>query len=257
MNETDLRQFRDSGYLIVKNALSAEMVTRLLAVVGQVDAAVRDYEGADAHKRVSVFNLFDFDPYFLELIDHPKILPIVVQLLGPAIQLYLSHLVVYPPERGTPKPEQGIHQDGVAIREDLRREGLTELPLLSLKVSYWLSDVKHENQGAFRIMPGTRHVSEFDPKQMKYIYVDTGDVIIHDRRVLHSRGVNTSRRTRITIFMGYSYRWIRPLGKEEVASAELIESCDAIRQQLLGAPFGWNSYHEPQHLPLGDIYDLV
>ena len=262
VTDEQVRQFREDGYLIVKQALPSDWVSRLLTVVDEIDASVRARNDFGPSVRVSLFDIFRLDDndILLELIDYPTVFPLVWGLLGPAIQVYMSHLVVYPSEGVKPKPQQYIHRDGAAIREDLKRESVFPEPMLSFKVSFWLTDVVTPEYGAIRIIPGSHKLSDgylhnISAKAI-HLCVDAGDVIIHDRRVVHSRGLNTSDVIRKTIFMGYGYRWLRKLGNDKV-SAKVIERCknDPIRLQLLGEPFGWNSYWEPSLLPLKDWLD--
>ena len=57
-----------------------------------------------------------------------------------------------------------------------------------------------------------------------------------EQRIYHAVGPNLSEITRKTIFMGYSYRWLRPLDYV-VQPPEVLTKVqgDAIRWQLLGA----------------------
>ena len=62
---------------------------------------------------LSKFRTVVEDDAFLELLDNPKTFPLLWDILGWNIQLYISHLIVYPPEQKKDKIRQGgWHQDG-------------------------------------------------------------------------------------------------------------------------------------------------
>ena len=50
-----------------------------------------------------------------------------------------------------------------------------------------------------------------DPEGTVEITANPGDAFIFDRRLWHSRSTNLSTITRKMLFVGYTYRWIRPL----------------------------------------------
>ena len=57
--------------------------------------------------------------------------------------------------------------------------------------------------------------------------------MLFDRRMWHSRGINTSDVTRKVLFLGYSYRWLRGLDYNLI-DEEILAKCDPIRRQMLG-----------------------
>lgn len=65
--------------------------------------------------------------------------------------------------------------------------------------------------------------------------LNPGDAFIFDRRLWHSRSMNKSERIRKPMFIGYTYRWIRPLD-EAVAdqSSEWFKGLSPLHQQALG-----------------------
>ena len=65
------------------------------------------------------------------------------------------------------------------------------------------------------------------------VRVKAGSAVLFDRRMWHSRGINTSEITRKVLFLGYSYRWLRGLDYN-VIPEKILAKCDPIRRQLLG-----------------------
>ena len=85
-------------------------------------------------------------------------------ILGWNIQLYISHLIVYPPEKPTPVEERvngnGWHIDGGRPVPEMEER---PQPRLSLKVGYFLTDTTIENSGAMRIVPRSHKMGDPPP----------------------------------------------------------------------------------------------
>ena len=240
--DEQLKAFNDTGYLIVEDAISPEMVDALEKVADRLDTEERAKTGLAPHKLLSKFRTVIEDDLLLELLDNKKVFPLLWDILGWNIQLYISHLIMYPPEPpDTPRVIKAAHwhQDGGRPVPEMERPH----PRLSLKVSYWLTDVTHRDNGAMRLIPGSHKLDtrppnsdnapDGDPEGAMDLLVKRGTAVLFDRRMWHSRGWNFSDVTRKVLFMGYSYRWLRGLDYN-LMPPELLEKCDPIRRQLLG-----------------------
>jgi ectoine hydroxylase-related dioxygenase (phytanoyl-CoA dioxygenase family) len=238
--DAQLQTFNDTGYLIIEDALDADMVERLTQVADRIDAEQRAQKNLDPHAMTTKFRTIVEDDLLLELLDWPKTFPLLWDILGWNIQHYISHLIIYPPE-ASDKPRQakgtGWHQDGGRPVPEMERPH----PRLSLKISYWLSDTTLPECGAMRIIPGSHKLdeqppqsdTEGDPDGAIDLKVKAGTAVFFDRRLWHSRGHNYSDITRKVFFLGYSYRWLRGLDYN-LMPEELLAKCDPIRRQLLG-----------------------
>ena len=238
--DEQLQTFNDEGYLIVEDALSPEMVDKMTIAIDRIDAEEREKQGLGPHDLMKKFRTIAADDLFLELLDNPKVFPLLWDILGWNIQLYISHLIVYPPEASdVPRTRKGAgwHQDGGRPVQEMERPH----PRLSLKVSYWFSDVRGPDRGAMRIVPGSHKLDERppqsdpdgDPDGAIELQIKPGTAVLFDRRLWHSRGWNYSDVARKVLFIGYSYRWLRGLDYN-VMPPELLAKCDPIRRQLLG-----------------------
>ena len=249
--DEQLKAFNDTGYLVVEDAISLEMVDALEKVADRVDAEERTKTGLAPHKLLSKFRTVIEDDILLELLDNKKVFPLLWDILGWNIQLYISHLIMYPPE--PPETERVTkaahwHQDGGRPVPEMERPH----PRLSLKVSYWLSDVTHRDNGAMRLIPGSHKLDtlpprsdpDADPEGAIDLIVKRGTAVLFDRRMWHSRGWNFSDVTRKVLFMGYSYRWLRGLDYN-LMPPEILEKCDPIRRQLLGDGVNIKGWWQP------------
>ena len=230
-----LERFNEEGYLVVEDALSPDLLARLNEAVDRVEKRERETKGLGADDMVIKFRTVAEDDTFLDLLDNPKTFPLLWDILGWNIQLYISHLIVYPPEqRGGEIRKSGWHQDGGRPVPEMERPH----PRLSLKISYWLSDVSTPDRGAMEIIPGS-HKLDTKPEGadsgegVMSVCVKPGTAVLFDRRMWHRRGINTSDVTRRVLFFGYSYRWLRGLDYNNMPE-ELLSKCDPIRRQLLG-----------------------
>lgn len=235
--DEQLKFFNEYGYLVVEDALTPVMVERLNLVIDRIDVKERARLGLEPHRIMQKFRAIIEDDLFLDLLDNPRIFPIIWDILGWNIQHYISHLVIYPPEPSNTvrqsDPGGGWHQDGGRPLVEIERPA----PRLSLKVSYWLSDVSEKDRGAMQIIPGSH---KFDSKPTEEDFENAMDVlarpgtaVLFDRRIWHRRGWNYSDVTRKAFFLGYSYRWLRGLDYN-LMPPEILAKCDPIRRQLLG-----------------------
>ena len=236
MTDEQREQFEQEGYLIVPDALDQDTIGRLLEAGDRVDREVRDEKGLEPDALMAKFRTIVEDDVFLELLDWPKTFPLIWDILGWNVQHYISHLIYYPPE---PKNSVGLkpggwHQDGGRPVPEMERPQ----PRLSLKVAFWLSDISEPENGGTRIIPGS-HKRDDQPagpgKHEDAIQAQgkAGTAVLFDRRMWHSRGINTSDITRKVLFLGYSYRWLRGLDYNVIPD-EVLEKCDPIRRQMLG-----------------------
>jgi ectoine hydroxylase len=240
--------FDQEGYLIVEDALDADMIARLTEVGDRVDLQEREHLGLEPNQLLSKFRTIIEDDLFLELLDWPKTFPLIWDILGWNVQHYISHLIYYPPEREDPgNPPNVWHQDGGRPVPEMERPH----PRLSLKVGFWLTDIDKQDRGGIRILPGS-HKRDMAPERRTDLDLDgvlqlsvkAGTAVLFDRRMWHARGINTSDVTRKVFFLGYSYRWLRGLDYN-VIPEEIVAKCDPIRRQLLGEAVDVKGWWQP------------
>lgn len=257
LSEEQRQAFDRDGYLVIPDALTPDMVERLLAVVDRLYREGEAREGLNDRGFWQQRNCLSCDEVFLELLDCPATVPLVVQLLGHNIQLITSHLVVRPPNDGTAGANDlanGWHRDGGTAPSDL---GMA-LPRLFIKVGYCLTDLSQPGRGAIRLIPGSNNltappagVDDGNPVNAFELQVKPGAAVLFENRTYHAVGTNVSEIARKSIFFGYGYRWVRPMDYLSMPS-DLLERCDPIRRQLLGdctSPMGFQ-LPRPEDVPL-------
>ena len=255
LTDEEERRFKNDGYLIVPDALTAAHCDRLEEASDTLDARERRTGQVADDARLSVMNFIGRDREFLDLVDCPTILPKVWGLMGWNIQIYHSHQVYTPPEHNLASEKQGWHQDSGRLNVEMEYH---PRPMLSLKVAYFLSDCLADGMGNFYVVPGSqeddslvaRDQRQIDPLGATPIFAKRGDAVLFDRRLWHTASPNGSNVTRKVLFYGYSFRWIRP--RDDMSIDHFLRDCDPIRRQLLGAKVTERGYSspEPDDVPL-------
>ncbi len=97
MTPTQERDFEEKGFVILDGFLDGPEVERLLAAVDEVAARVRESSGLGPEEPFAVRNALAHHEAFLDLVDHPRALPLVVDAIGWNIQIRTSHLDYRPP----------------------------------------------------------------------------------------------------------------------------------------------------------------
>ncbi len=245
----DERQgFDRDGYFVVEDELSSDEVAELVQVIDGIDGAVRRDRRLSADAPVSVRNIVCRHPAFQRLIDRPRIIALIIDLLGPWIQLRGSNFDVRP-SRPQDEGTADVHPPDrfSSWHRDEPAGGWPTVggvvPFMELKVGYYLTDLTRPLSGALRVLPGShrwpqdRHPygsPEMDPDRVAEINVRAGAALIWRTSLLHRVAPNCSGHTRKCIYMAYQHRWLRPSDYVTVPAAVLAR-CNPVQRQLLGA----------------------
>ncbi|MBL7258328.1 phytanoyl-CoA dioxygenase family protein [Paractinoplanes lichenicola] len=266
ITEEQRNQFLTDGVLLVRKALDEERRARLEAAVDRVYAREREAGRLKPDGTLHMLGFLPRDEEFGELLTLPTTFPYVWGLAGWNIYTHHNHLDVTPPQPFEEEPAWGWHQDGYRQNSDPETLGGGQpRPMLSLKVAYVLSDLSRTGRGATKVIPGShlnntldRPAGGGDPRGTMEITADPGDCFIFDRRLWHSRSPNRSTVTRKILFIGYTYRWVRPLDDMPIdKESEWWRNRTPVQRQLLGeAPHtanhwgvGWDGYID-EKIPL-------
>jgi ectoine hydroxylase len=247
LSDSARHQFDEKGFLIIEEALTTKEVRLLIETV---DDIYEQLGGEPETGRLEVRNCVAQHPMLLEMISRRDVLALVVDLLGGNIKIRSSHLDVRPPvgedvasrELGKERcgePEQW-HTDGPIYGYPLVN-GM--MPMMEIKVGYYLTDVANANAGPLCVVPGSHKLDyrmlaleSFNiPNEVVYrVNVAAGSAIIFRNGIWHCVSPNISTATRKVLYYAYTYRWIHP-SDYLVQSEELISTCTPVQRQLLGA----------------------
>ena len=248
ISDVDRKEFLEQGFLMVPNALTEEHRAQLEAAVDRVYAEEIAAGKGTKDGTVHLLGFLTRDELFGNLLTHPTIFPYIWGMAGWNIYTHHNHLDVTPPAAEPEKPYWGWHQDGYRQNSDPETMDPTApRPMFSLKVAYVLSDLSEKGRGATKVIPGSHlknslarpadlTVQNPDPEGSLEITAKPGDAFIFDRRQWHSRSTNLSSITRKILFIGYTYRWIRPLDDMPIDyGSEWYANRTPVQRQLLGS----------------------
>jgi ectoine hydroxylase-related dioxygenase (phytanoyl-CoA dioxygenase family) len=217
--------FDNYGYLVLERFLTDEHVQRLLAALERVMARRRTQQAQGVAqtgmtqlkgaKSTRIFYILDDDPLFLEMLDWPPLMPYVKGLLNPKPHHHASDAIV---EHATELFSRGMgwHLDG---HDNGYRNLGHPIPLLQLKVGYYLTDMSEPGQGNLTILPGS-HKARLapDPADLKrpelfpgalQVCAPAGTAILFHNALWHSSGPFTKPEgQRTLLYYAYEHPWM-------------------------------------------------
>jgi ectoine hydroxylase-related dioxygenase (phytanoyl-CoA dioxygenase family) len=238
------QSFDEDGFLVVRDALDAETVDRL------VDAGDR-LAGSFLNKPAIVdkaeYNHLDWRPGLLEekamfrLVSNSSTVSLVVQLLSPNIHLHSTSLIYKRPEDPGGAPfRRGWHRD-IRIPRDL---GHQCLPRVGIKICYCLTDFPGPDCGMTLMARGSHLRTEplaipkgqVDPPDVEvcHLRLNAGDALLFENRIFHTAAPNRSDRVSKVLMYGYAYRWMKPEVYLDAPNQRYLEKADPIARQLMG-----------------------
>ena len=145
---------------------------------------------------------------------------------------------------------------GVYVDQEEEFNGVTQdgmLPLVELKVSYYLSDHTEDGHACTLLVPGSHRWSpvqrasweaSLQPEQVVPLRVPIGSVLLWRSSLLHAVAPHLADSHRYHLFVSYIPRWVRPSHRGNFSTEQhpnpaldrqLLSSCSPVRRQLLGA----------------------
>ena len=233
--EDEQREFFDrNGYLVVRNALDADMLERVTVAGDRVVEKHKD----DGSLRASLSNVLPEDDIFLSLLTWETTVPLVVQLLSFDIRLAKSHLIYNYPDPPEAKPSTNWHRDFMESPFDL---GPHRYPRLLIKIAYQLTDTTLLSGNTILLPGSNNHTRRLpipegrnDPDGAVELELRAGDAFLFESRTFHRIGLNRTDVPRKCLMMGYSYGWISPLDYDVQPDWLLAKATDPIARQLVG-----------------------
>jgi ectoine hydroxylase-related dioxygenase (phytanoyl-CoA dioxygenase family) len=227
-----------------------------------MDRALERYPGRTreepAKRRSQLYGIPALDPAFIEPLLQPTTMPIVCTFLGWNIHLHHSHADITRPLPAGEESSYRWHRDMQSTTYTLP----PPLPLLSVKVGYFLTDVTSPDRGSVMVLPGShrtdqlQRAEDFAQEQPTAVPVlaPAGSALLLDARTWHSVGKNFSAVARRMAYYAYTYRWIRP--SEDVdLQADQLAALSPVERQLLGASTSMQGFHFPraEDVPLREL----
>lgn len=198
------------GYLHLRGALSADEVAEYNRWVDETigtDVAALNTDFPDGMKQQlnrPLSRIFDADPRFAKLLDHPVVAPYLTEFLGADYRHIDNDLYFTYPGYAGGHWHRGVsaHPTGHVV------DGNFICPMV--KVFYCLNDVS-PGEGEFVVIPGS-HKASFKvnyegrmdlPAQHVFDNVKAGDIIIFNEALIHNGRPNPSQNTRKTLIINF------------------------------------------------------
>jgi len=197
MTNEEKFMFDLEGYLVIKNVLTPDEVAEMNEIA---DGVFPRKEGDAANHRTSRVSLWG-EP-FKRLIDHPTIVPYLIELIGPKFRLDHDYCIFMVEgatggglhggeDGGRPGGNEGDHW--YKYRDGVMRNGLSV-------VTFFLTDAA-EGDGGFACIPGSHKsncLSGIPPEVRRFEHrthyvvqpaVEAGDALLESRKLDHDEAV--------------------------------------------------------------------
>jgi len=233
-------RFDRDGFLHIPAALEPDTVTNLIEagdrlVAGSELRGRRDIGFSDGFR-----NVIALDPAFLTILCNPRVLPLIIQLMGPQLQLHTSDLIWKKPDpEGTSDDSRspGWHRDYSPMTRTVDHD---RMPRVEIKAAYYLTPCPEPDFGQTLFAAGShrwrsawqRKPDEVDPPGTVALNLQAGDAVLFENRTWHAGSRNRSNQIRKTLMMGYSLRWVRP-DDYDVQEEALLNRCNPLERSLL------------------------
>ncbi len=223
--------FDTNGYLVLENFLTPDHVARLLAATDRAIIRRREllrthqpqtgFTQTKSEKSTRFFYILDDDPIFLELLDWPALLPYVHGLLATTMPHHHGSDAIVEHGADFMNRQGEWHIDG---HDNGYRNLGSPIPLLQLKVGYYLSDMTEPWQGNLAVLPGSHHARlepsaedrqrrDFFPG-VKQVCAPAGTAILFHNALWHTAAPYSGpERGRKMLYYAYEHPWM--VGSQE------------------------------------------
>ncbi|MGA1195320.1 MAG: phytanoyl-CoA dioxygenase family protein [Candidatus Latescibacterota bacterium] len=233
------KQWMDDGYLHLKQVIPKAEVASCLAAANEVIARYEKDKPQVREKGVyTIIQALEHTSGIDCLMDHPNLFGIILDLMGPYLQIMGSQVYVrYPSEKKDNL--LGWHTDAGRSLGQIRVTP-DSLPL-NFKIQFFLTDIPEENHANFCVVPGShrRPVPEGGlprdetPAGALQLIAEAGDCAIFPNTLWHAVAPNHSDVVRRSVTFRYGQMWCRPYDYEKCPE-EVLARMTPRRRRLMG-----------------------
>ena len=238
-NEAQL-QYENQGFLHLPGIIDPSLVGR---VRGAFDRAA-DRHGLESHGGFyDLPDILDEDDCFVDLVDLPAMLPILLMAVGPDIQLNHTHARVFPPGKTHTAPWHSDLAEVVGV-------DLAHSHNFFAKVHYFFEDLSPD-QGCLAFIPGSHRLPQDAPRPavderspaVRKVVPKAGDAVLFNTHCLHMALDNTSPRARKSLIYAYSHFWVKNYANAVPRDLDRLATT-RLRRQLFGVEEPGVSYFD-------------
>lgn len=237
MTDEQRLSYEANGFLVMPNALSPDELQTVRAAADRAEALWRSdptRPGGRGTNLEQVQAPIEYDPVLCDLLVHPKVFPIVREILGDDVSMIDNDFFITPP-----------HQKSHAHwHHDVGMGGIYHpLSTLMVKVFFLLTDVP-EGGGGTAMIPGShRFPNDFQlpkvespddmPGKVCMTY-PAGTAYLFNGRVYHAALNNRTDLPRRVLIYNYGHFWMKPWSGYEPSEALKSRAATPEMKQLLG-----------------------
>ncbi len=240
--EENVRDLKEKGYTIVRNACSHQMADRIRA--GILKAHEEDQArgivtmgGGKGPTGKTVFRMVERGRVFEEVAMHPALLALMTSVLGHGLTISTFTAMIRP--QGTPRLP--LHSDNQFMPAPFVewQHGATAV--------WYLEDVTAEG-GASRLVPGSTHrLRHPGPNEGEDEWVPLeapkGSIVMWVANTWHGNCARTIPGERVTLHTAFARMHMRPMERYDDLPQEVLDRNPPLFAQLVGRslPFGYDA----------------
>ena len=247
------------GFVLLENVLSKDEIERMKDALYRIKADElledqRVYIRPNGEHHVLFGNLVEYDPALLDYAAHPKLVPLVEEVVGGAVRLEETEAIInsrnpdvdldqlfdrkYNPtgfHRGTQ------HGWGTYIEQD-------KFHCIFVKTLAYLTDVGPDDGGTC-LIPGSHRLTwnqremidaaMSDDKLIHQVEASAGSVLLFGESLIHSTTAIRSNKERVILVAGYTPPMVREWPGNEV-NPEFIETLPEEIRPLISGSDSWH-----------------
>ena len=232
----DMRQdWVEKGYIHLKGALTRGQAADYLAAADEVIERHREEKpGLREKAAFTIIQTVEQSPAFDSLIDHPGSFGVILDLMGPYLQVMGTQIYVRYPKSDM---LSNWHTDAGPSLRDIRVE--PDSRPLNFKIQYFLTDILEEDHANFCLVPGS-HRTYFPenglgewPEGGIQMIAEAGDAAIFPHNLWHGVAPHTGDNVRRSVTFRYGQQWCRPYDYEK-APADVLDRMTPRQRRLMG-----------------------
>jgi hypothetical protein len=243
------------GYVLLESVLTQDEVARMKAALYRMKAdpdleAQRVYVHRHGEHHVLFGHLVEYDAALLEYAVHPKLIPLVEELVGGTVRLEESEAII---NRRDPNADlaalfgrrtnpTGFHTGtrptwGAYVERD-------RFHCMFVKTLAYLTDVGPDDGGTC-VIPGSHKMTwpqremieaaMMDERLIHQVEAKAGDVLLFPESLVHSTTAIRSDRERVILVSGYTPPLMREWPGNEISPEFVATLPEAIRPILSGS----------------------
>ena len=234
LSQLQLYSFDLNGFLLLESAIDRPAVERMRSIIEAQPLPAPD-ETIERQRFGQAGRMFEWDPAFVDLIDHPWVVSVLRHLIGPHVRLDHAYGIIMRPG------SSGLGLHGPAEPFDpaqfyLSRMGALRSGLLAFS---WSLNDAGPGQGGFGCIPGSHRASLPLPPAAESLLVEVpqpaGSLLVFTEALAHCTQPWTGSDTRLVIMLKYSpgnSAW----DPRPAAPAETIASMNEARRRFFQPP---------------------